>query len=48
MENIPSKQGNLGRKIFKNCRDYHPVSRNEIAPSRYIDGNPTFDCEQCS
>jgi hypothetical protein len=26
----------------------YPVSTNEIAPPRSIDGNPTFDLEQCA
>jgi hypothetical protein len=48
MENIPSFQGNLGREISKNRRNYYPASTNEIAPPRSIDGNPTFDLEQCT
>jgi hypothetical protein len=47
MENILSLEGNLGRKISKNRRNYYPASTYEIAPPRSIDGNPTFDLEQC-
>jgi hypothetical protein len=48
VEKFPSIQGNLGRKISKHRRPYYPVSKNEIAPPRSIDGNPTFNLEQCS
>jgi hypothetical protein len=48
VENIPSLQGNLGRKISKNRQNYYPAFTNEIAPPRPIDGNPTLDLEQCS
>jgi hypothetical protein len=48
MEKFPSIQGNLGRKISKHRRPYYPVSTNEIAPPSSIDGNPTFDLEQCT
>jgi hypothetical protein len=47
LEKFPSKQGNLGRKFSKHRRPYYPVSTNEIASPRSIDGNPTFDLEQC-
>jgi hypothetical protein len=48
MENIPSLEGTLGRKISKNRRYYYPASTNKIAPPRSIDGNPTFDLKQCT
>jgi hypothetical protein len=48
VEKFPSSQRKLGRKISKHRRPYYPVTTNEIAPPRSIDGNPTFDLEQCS
>jgi hypothetical protein len=47
VEKYPSLQGNLGQKNSKHWQLYYPVSTNEIAPPRSIDGNSTFNFEQC-
>jgi hypothetical protein len=41
-----SLKQNLGQKI-SNIGETTTISTKEIAPLRSIDGNPTFDLEQC-